>query len=193
MVAMNNPVTDSNGEQALWIDGRLLRKDGQVISHLGKGFPKGTWVWDSFIADTSGTPFEGFRWRTDSALNINYIWPQVYITDAPSGRSSLVWFDDLVVATRYIGPLQSSDNVGVQTPRSIGGIGLDNNRDSRTAIFACQLRPGHDDKAMYSISGKILSSRKGSGIYLVRFRQFGKVVARDSFGRQQISDNFQRN
>jgi hypothetical protein len=40
MVKMND-VGDSNGEMALWLDGK-------PISHLGKGFPKGKWVFDKF-------------------------------------------------------------------------------------------------------------------------------------------------
>lgn len=105
---MNDPVTQSNGEQSLWIDGKPWHKDGQLISHLGEGFPHGKWVWDSFLPDPDGTPFEGFRWRRDEALDLNFLWLLLYITDAPPGRISRVWFDDIVVARRYIGPINSS-------------------------------------------------------------------------------------
>jgi len=30
----------------------------------------------------------------------------LYITDAPKGHVSKVWFDNIVVADRYIGPIQ---------------------------------------------------------------------------------------
>ena len=40
MMKMNSPVTESNGEQELWIDGKSWKKDGQLISHVGKGFHK---------------------------------------------------------------------------------------------------------------------------------------------------------
>ena len=105
MMKMNDPVTASNGEQALWIDGRRWDKDSQTISHLGDGFPRGRWVWDSFLADPQGEPFEGFRWRTASDLNLNFLWLLLYITKAPPGHVSKVWFDDIVVARRYIGPI----------------------------------------------------------------------------------------
>ena len=104
MMKMHEPVSESNGEQAMWIDGRPWEKDGQLISRLGKGFPKGKWVWDSFTPDPDGAPFQGFRWRNDRKLNLNFLWMLLYITDAPAGHMSKVWFDDIVVAKTYIGP-----------------------------------------------------------------------------------------
>jgi hypothetical protein len=108
MMKMNQPATESNGEQALWIDGRPWVRDGQVVSHLGPGFPRGKWVWDSFLPDPSGEPFEGFRWRSVDGLNLNYLWLLLYVTKAPAGHVSRVWFDDIIVAGDYIGPITSS-------------------------------------------------------------------------------------
>lgn len=105
MMKMNQPATAGNGEQALWIDGRPWVKDGQTLSHLGPGFPRGRWVWDSFLPDPTGEPFEGFRWRNADELNLNYLWLLLYITKAPDGYVSKVWFDDIVVARDYIGPI----------------------------------------------------------------------------------------
>ncbi len=117
MIKMNK-VGQSNGEQALWIDGKL-------VSHLGEGFPEGRWLFDKFQprrggesvrwnqdkgkrdyfkVPEEGAPFEGFRWRTSPKLNINFLWLYVY-TEMPSGHRIKVWFDDVVVATEYIGPL----------------------------------------------------------------------------------------
>lgn len=117
MIQMNG-VGDSNGEQALWIDGKL-------IAHLGKGFPKGRWTFDKFYpgrdgrgvrwdpaagdrrefdVPAGGAPFEGFRWRTVPELNVNYVWLYVY-TQKPEGHRMKVWFDHVVVATDYIGPI----------------------------------------------------------------------------------------
>jgi hypothetical protein len=114
-----NDVGDTNGELALWLDGK-------PISHLGKGFPKGKWVFDRFLKDQGGDSirwnqakgdresfqtaaggelFEGFRWRTSNDLKVNFVWAYLYITKAPEGHVSKVWFDDIVVATKYIGPL----------------------------------------------------------------------------------------
>jgi hypothetical protein len=119
MIRMNE-VGDTDGEQALWIDGRL-------IAHLGKGFPKGLWIFDKFtpgkggegvrwnateggrekfIVPAGGAAFEGFRWRTVKELNVNYVWLYVY-TQKPDGHRIKVWFDDVVVATDYIGPIQT--------------------------------------------------------------------------------------
>lgn len=117
MIKMND-VGDSNGEQALWIDGKL-------VSHLGKGFPKGLWTYDKFVPGKGGqairwsrekngperfevpegAPFEGFRWRTVPELNVNSLWLYIY-TQMPEGHRMKVWFDDVVLATEYIGPLQ---------------------------------------------------------------------------------------
>ena len=105
MMKMNEPVTVGNGEQALWIDGELWARDGQIVSHLGQGFPRGRWVWDSFLADPNGEPFEGFRWRRSQGLKLNFLWLLLYITKAPPGHISKVWFDDIVVARAYIGPI----------------------------------------------------------------------------------------
>jgi hypothetical protein len=117
MIQMND-ANDTNGEQALWIDGRL-------VSHLGKGFPQGLWTFDKFkpgdggqgirwnrekatretyTVPAGGAPFEGFRWRTVPELNVNCVWLYVY-TEKPAGHRIKVWFDDVVVATDYIGPI----------------------------------------------------------------------------------------
>lgn len=107
MMKMNDPVSERNGEQATWIDGKIWSKDGQVISHLGEGFPKGNWIWDSFIPDPQGIPFEGFRWRKIEDLDLNFLWILLYITTAPNGHVSKVWFDNIVVAKEYIGPMNT--------------------------------------------------------------------------------------
>ena len=123
MVKMND-VGDTNGEMAFWLDGKL-------ISHLGKGFPKGKWTYDKFIpgeggesvrwdhtqsgperfvVPEGGRPFEGFRWRTTEDLKLNYVWLYLYITQSPAGHVSRVWFDDVVIATEYIGPIARRDD-----------------------------------------------------------------------------------
>jgi hypothetical protein len=117
MIQMNQP-GDTNGEQALWIDGRL-------VSHLGKGFPRGLWTYDKFspgkggqgirwnpatnsperfTVREGGAPFDGFQWRSIPELNVNYVWLYIY-TEKPSGHPIKVWFDDVVLATEYIGPI----------------------------------------------------------------------------------------
>jgi len=114
-----NQIGDRDGEMALWID-------GEKVSHLGKGFPKGMWVFDKFLPNQGGEslrwndatrspvrsmvpeggrPFPGFRWRDDEQLKLSFVWALLYITRASSGHESKVWFDNIVVATDYIGPI----------------------------------------------------------------------------------------
>lgn len=119
MIKLNQPATERNGELAMW-------KDGKLVSHLGPGHPRGKWVFDRFLIGQGGQgvrwndqkgdreyfevaeggePFEGFRWRSSEDLQLNFIWVLFYITQAPPGHVSQVWFDNIVAATRYIGPL----------------------------------------------------------------------------------------
>jgi len=107
MVKMNAAEGErSDGEQAFWIDGQLWRVQDQIVSHIGPGFPRGRWTGGWWHPDRdSSTAFEGFRWRTTDELAVNYIWAYLYITKAREGRVSKVWFDNIVVARKYIGPL----------------------------------------------------------------------------------------
>lgn len=119
MMQLNAP-GESNGEMALWIDGEL-------VSHVGEGFPRGQWVFDKFLpgedgdgirwddetggrvdfpTPAGGQPFEGFRFRNNEDEKLNFLWVLCYITDSPRGHASRIWFDNIVVATDYIGPLE---------------------------------------------------------------------------------------
>jgi len=75
------------------------------VSHLGAGFPKGSWSGGIFTQDPSGTPFEGFRWRTDRALDLNWLWLQVYAPGELPPANAAFKFDHLVAAKRYVGCL----------------------------------------------------------------------------------------
>ena len=106
MVKLNDPVTSHNGEQAFWIDGCLWRVDNQIVSYIGPGFPRGTWSGGWWHPDAkSDMAFEGFNWRSIEQLTVNYLWTYVYITKAPAGHVSQIGFDNIVVATDYIGPI----------------------------------------------------------------------------------------
>ena len=107
MVKVNDPITARNGEQAFWIDGKLVRKDGQIVSHLGPGFPRGSWLRDKWTPDPKGAPFEGFRWRSAPELLANFVW--LYLYTERDGYDIPVAFDDLVVATSYIGPIAAGE------------------------------------------------------------------------------------
>ena len=103
MVKLNNPVDSKNGELVIWVDGKK-------ISHLGEGFPNGKWVGNSFFPDTTGSPFEGFQWRNAQELKLNWIWIQHYVAKDLLSLSN-VWFDDVVVATKYIGPINTLSDI----------------------------------------------------------------------------------
>ena len=108
MVKMNYPTTEHNGEMAVWVDGLPWYKGGQLVSYLGEGFPNGYWLRDSWYPDLGSGPFEGFRWRSVEELNLNFFWLETYITTAPAGYVSKVWFDDIVIAKEYIGPISTT-------------------------------------------------------------------------------------
>ena len=98
MVKLNNPVTAFNGEHAIWLN-------GVKVSHLGLGFPRGTWTWGNFTQDPNGVPFEGFQWRNDPNLNLNWIWLENYSPNDPAGFSSSIRYDHVVLAKSRIGCL----------------------------------------------------------------------------------------
>ena len=113
MVKMNSSPEETDGEQALWIDGKLAM-------HYGPGTMVGRWVRDSFFLD-GDEPFEGFRWRRDMLVNVNKLWLLHYVSEDAFSRTeayarshpefpvntdrATVWFDDIVAATEYIGPI----------------------------------------------------------------------------------------
>jgi hypothetical protein len=81
MIQANTAPDKADGKQAMWVDGKLVGE------------------------------FTGIRWRNDPDLKINCLWLQHYGYDEgdPTKQywkeSQSVWFDDLVVARRYIGPM----------------------------------------------------------------------------------------
>ena len=82
MVKTNDSPSAKNGEQAFWIDGR------------------------------AGARFDGLRWRTHPRLKVNGLWLLVHATEAAAKAKGstepvsalTVLFDDVVMATEYIGP-----------------------------------------------------------------------------------------
>ena len=82
MIQANSAPDKADGKQAMWVDGTLAGE------------------------------FTGIRWRNDLELKVNCLWLEHYGYDAgdPTKQfwkeSQSVWFDDVVVATKYIGPIQ---------------------------------------------------------------------------------------
>ncbi|MBL7698268.1 MAG: hypothetical protein JNK79_08925 [Chitinophagaceae bacterium] len=99
MVKMNNPVSACNGELKIW-------HDGIEVGHWGEGFPNGSMLYGRFTAGGTGG-FKGFRWRTDEHLKINYVWIEFYDDKSADGVSHHIKFDNLVIAKKYIGPIEN--------------------------------------------------------------------------------------
>jgi len=100
MVKLNNPVSASNGEHAIWLN-------GTKVSHLAQGTPTGTWSGGNFIQGPSGSAFPGFQWRTDASLNLNWLWLQVYAPNDPAGFQGTMKFAQVVAAKDRIGCMPS--------------------------------------------------------------------------------------
>jgi hypothetical protein len=75
MLRHNTP-GQSDGEQAFWIDGRLL----------------GHWT--------------GINWRKTESLKANALTLESYVTDRwTKNTTNVVYFDNVVIAREYIGPV----------------------------------------------------------------------------------------
>jgi hypothetical protein len=84
MIKANSSPEKADGELALWIDGELKEH------------------------------FRNFWWRTSNELKLNTIWLLYYVTESGmlrnkdyemDKRTMEIWFDDIVIATKYIGPI----------------------------------------------------------------------------------------
>jgi hypothetical protein len=82
MIQANSGPDKADGKQAMWVDGKLAGE------------------------------FTGIRWRIDPELKVNCLWMEHYGYDPgdPTKQywkdTQSVWFDDVVVATDYIGPMK---------------------------------------------------------------------------------------
>jgi hypothetical protein len=101
-----NTVGKSDGEMAFWIDGKK-------VGHYRPGEPLGWWRHNVFVTSgdkgTKPGPFPGFEFRTDPALKLNEIGLQWYVSEEYAAKGTadrnVVLFDDVVVATAYVGPM----------------------------------------------------------------------------------------
>jgi hypothetical protein len=108
MLKLNSDAEHSDGELALWLDGKLQ-------AHFVKGARRDRWTGMGFsLLESGGEPFEGFRWRISHDLKVNFFWLLHYVTENAARQNRVanpnplnrVWFDNIVVSTAYIGPLQ---------------------------------------------------------------------------------------
>ncbi|PYJ55593.1 MAG: hypothetical protein DME24_24645, partial [Verrucomicrobia bacterium] len=109
MLQCNSAPDKSDGELALWLDGK-------PVIHIGPGARRSRWTGMGFsLVEQGGEPFEGFRWRTNDQLKINFLWLLHYVTELAGRQNHVakpnpinrVWFDDIVVGTEYVGPIQN--------------------------------------------------------------------------------------
>lgn len=106
MFKCNSAPDKNDGELALWLDGKLNM-------HVKPGVRRGPWTGLGFtLPESGGEPFDGFRWRSSNDLKVNFVWLLHYVTDTSNRRNrdshtvNRVWFDNVVVATSYIGPIR---------------------------------------------------------------------------------------
>lgn len=136
MIKLNNPVTANNGELKVW-------KDGVELGHWGPGFPNGHWFKDKWYNNPNDPPFEGFRWRTDENLNINWIWIEFWHNS--DGPSSNIKFSNIVMAKDYIGPiynpntaieLTKNNNISIYPNPTTGKLNISSNEKvNRITVF----------------------------------------------------------
>jgi hypothetical protein len=98
-----------DGALALWLD-------GEPVADFRAGAARDAWTGLGFqLRDDGkdGEPFEGFDFRTTADLRLNFLWLMHYVTPenqrrnrvADPDRPSVVRFDQVVAATRYVGPI----------------------------------------------------------------------------------------
>ncbi len=107
MMKCNSDPRAHDGELALWLDGRL-------VARFAPGVRRGPWPKGGFrLVEEGGEPFEGFCWRRSDELKINFFWLMHYVTPSAAAqnhvedprRVNAVRFDNVVLATEYIGPI----------------------------------------------------------------------------------------
>jgi hypothetical protein len=188
MVKLNNPVSASNGEHAIWLN-------GVKISHLGQGFPNGTWSGGIFTQNPSGTPFEGFRWRSDANLTLNWIWLQNYSPLDPAGFTGTLRFDHVVAAKSRVGCLTAGVPDGIAPTVSVsspsggatvsGTVTLSASAADNIGVAGVQFQVdgvnvgAEDTSAPYSMSWNTTQVANGTRTL--------RAIARDAAGNQTTS------
>lgn len=153
MVKLNSPVTASNGELKLWIN-------GVQITHIGYQFPNGNWS-ETHFTEGSGSPFGGFQWRNDEALNLNYIWLRNYNTSNGPGHIGNIYFDHLVVAKKYIGPISTKLATGINPLNTSVKISLYPNPANEIVKFSTTIK----DLSVLNIHGQIVLQLQNIGSF----------------------------
>ena len=186
MVKLNTPVTAANGEHAIWIN-------GVKISHVGQGFPNGSWSGGIFTQDAGGAPFEGLQWRNSASLNLNWLWLQVYSTSG----SGTFKYAHVVAAKNYIGclaagaPAPDTTLPAVSLSAPAGGatvsstVNITANASDNVGVTGVQFKldgvnlGAEDTAAPYSVSWNTTTASNGTHTLT--------AVARDAAGNSSTS------
>lgn len=129
MVKLNSSPEEKDGEMALWIDGKPVVRFAPGTPN-GYWMSSDRYPGDPEIPNArfrndpqhpDASPFEGFRWRHDMDVKVNVLRLQHYISDRTFASSqswadenpdflintkqNIVWFDHVVMAKEYIGPI----------------------------------------------------------------------------------------
>lgn len=155
MVRLNDPVSGFDGELRIW-------HNGEVVGYWGPGFPNGHWLWDKFYLNAADPPYEGFRWRSDPNLNINYLWIEYYDDQSPANVSHYIQYDHLVVARKPIGPISETSGI-LQEPVSVSQILLYPNPTNNQLHVHSYLPKEQATLQMVDLTGHILRSAPFNG------------------------------
>jgi hypothetical protein len=143
---------DSSGEISLWINGVL-------VSNVKSG-TTGSWDEDNFIPG-AGSPFEGFSWRGNERLKLNFIWLTHFVDHDTTGMVNSINYDHIVLAKSYIGPLTAPTTVQQEKGLPVSHILEQNypNPFNPETTISFQLSSRNDvDLRIYDALGRIVAT-----------------------------------
>jgi hypothetical protein len=132
---------------------------------------------DKWYNNPADPPFQGFRWRTDDNLNINWLWFEFY-HDSPNAPSSYIKFDHLVMANQYIGPIYNPTGV-ISNPNASSAMQVYPNPVSGKFTLSSEITKGEIEiynmmgekvyqSAIINPKSEIDLSNQTNGIYFAR-------------------------
>ena len=178
MIKLNNPVTAYNGELKVW-------QNGVQVGYWGPGFPNGHWLKDKWYNNPNDPPFQGFRWRTDANLIINWLWFEFYHDD-PNAPSSYIKFDHLVMAKEYVGPIYDATGV-INKPDVISAIKFYPNPTSGQSTIDLGKTYNHTELIIKNIFGQAVFQKEFENTSSLNFEIKGPSGL--YFAQIQIANN----
>ena len=115
MIKLNTAPQSDDGELALWIDGRKTMHliKGTRLNPVAVRDDVHALPTDFAVSPAGSEVCPGFNWRTSLELKLNFFWLLHYVSlhgaifnNCPNPNPvNRVWYDDIVVSTRYVGPI----------------------------------------------------------------------------------------